>query len=70
MLLSLNIRLRPCGPIIAPAKIRPIRWGIRNLLNSIGAIRIINKITANISTGLAKGSLKLSRILANITLQF
>jgi hypothetical protein len=60
-----SITPNPRGPIIAPAIISPIRWGIRNLLRTIGAKRIINRMMENIRTGLFSGSEK-SVILRNV----
>jgi len=43
---------------MAPAIISPIRWGIFNLLSTIGAKRMINRMVENIRTGLLSGSEK------------
>ena len=65
MLLSLNIKLKPLGPISAPAIIKPIRWGIFNLLRISGANSIINRINEKINTGFFKGRVR-SNALNNI----
>jgi hypothetical protein len=55
----------PRGPMMAPAIISPIRCGIRNLLRTIGAKRMIKSMIENIRTGLFSGSEK-SVILRNV----
>jgi len=48
-------RFNPWGPTITPASINPMMPGILTLLNSRGARRMINKITAKTSTELWNG---------------
>jgi hypothetical protein len=55
----------PLGPMIAPAIIRPKRWGILILLRSIGAKSMTTRISKNSKTGLEMGSV-VSKIFNNI----
>tara|TARA_R100000935_G_scaffold37130_1_gene58186 strand:+ start:749 stop:1093 length:345 start_codon:yes stop_codon:yes gene_type:complete len=63
--LSLNNKLNPFGPMIAPAIIKPRICGILNFPKRIGAARIIIRITRNFRTGLVSGS-EVSIMLRNI----
>jgi hypothetical protein len=56
MLLSRVIRLKPNGPMMAPAIIKPSRWGIFTRFSKMGANNMMSKITRNFNTGLDKGS--------------
>jgi hypothetical protein len=64
ILLSLSKRLIPIGPIIAPAIMRPRRWGILILLSRIGASRITVRISKNSKTGFLIGNV-VSNIFSN-----
>jgi hypothetical protein len=65
ILLSRCRILKPCGPIIKPEIISPIKCGIFNLLSTIGANKIINNKIEKISTGFFNGSV-ISKILSSI----
>jgi hypothetical protein len=56
MLLSRVIRLKPNGPIIAPAIIKPSKCGIFTRFSKMGANKIMSRITRNFNTGFVSGS--------------
>ena len=58
ILISRAIKFKPFGPIIAPAIIKPIRCGIRNLFKTIGANKMMNSIKENNNTGFLSGKVK------------
>ena len=66
ILLSLNTRLNPLGPITAPAIINPNKWGILNLFSNNGAANIIIRINKNFNTGSVNGKVILASIIGII----
>lgn len=58
MLLSRITRLKPCGPITAPAIINPSSGGIFNRLSKRGAARMIPKISINFRIGSVSGNVR------------
>jgi len=58
MLLSRRTRLKPWGPITAPAMMSPNSGGMRILFSNNGAPRMMSRMMRNFSTGSASGSVK------------
>ncbi|MGL5618770.1 MAG: hypothetical protein ACRDDC_03945 [Tannerellaceae bacterium] len=54
------MRLNPLGPTMAPAMMSPKIDGMRNLLSTMGATRIINRIMRNFTTGFSIGNVMLN----------
>ncbi|MCY1372379.1 hypothetical protein D9M69_595810 [compost metagenome] len=47
---------KPLGPMITPARIRPMMPGMFSRRSRIGDSKIINRINENTSTGLLRGN--------------
>ena len=69
MLLSRRIRLKPCGPMTAPAMMSPSSCGILSLFSNRGVSRMIISMMRNFSTGSAIGRV-MGGIVSNVDIGF